>query len=65
MNLMSDRDRSQSRGQDKEQGEEQASAKIESEADLEALDYQRYEIDEVREDTAEEFVKNYVQKGGE
>ena len=36
-----------------------------SEADVEKIDELLDEIDSVLEENAEEFVKNYVQKGGE
>ena len=62
---MSDRERSRSRDQDSEKSEDQAAERVESDADLEALDDLLVEIDEVLEENAEEFVKNYVQKGGE
>ena len=62
---MSDRDRAQSTGKAEESHDEQDAASVESETDLEALDDLLDEIDEVLEENAEEFVKNYVQKGGE
>jgi ubiquitin-like protein Pup len=46
--------------------EEEVSAKSESAEKLKAdLDDLLDEIDEVLEENAEEFVRNYVQKGGE
>lgn len=62
---MSDRERSQSEGRRQEDTDEQAVEAVESDSDLEALDDLLDEIDEVLEENAEEFVKNYVQKGGE
>lgn len=62
---MSDRERSQSRKKRSEEIEDQPEAKVENETDLEELDDLLDEIDGVLEENAEEFVKNYVQKGGE
>jgi ubiquitin-like protein Pup len=62
---MSDRERSQPRDKEKKGAEDQPAEKVETEANLEALDDLLDEIDEVLEENAEEFVKNYVQKGGE
>jgi len=62
---MSDRERGQSDGRKKEEVDEQSSASAETERDLDALDDLLDEIDEVLEENAEEFVKNYVQKGGQ
>ena len=62
---MADQDRSQSRGKSGEEHEVEDIEAVEIEADLEALDDLLDEIDEVLEENAEEFVKNYVQKGGE
>lgn len=62
---MSDRERSKSRARQKETTEEEITPAVESESDLEVLDDLLDEIDEVLEENAEEFVKNYVQKGGE
>ena len=62
---MSDRERSQSSDKGKKEETEAVDATIETETDLEALDDLLDEIDEVLEENAEEFVKNYVQKGGE
>ncbi|MDH3462703.1 MAG: ubiquitin-like protein Pup [Acidimicrobiia bacterium] len=62
---MSDRERGQENKKSEEVEAEDTHAVVESEADLEALDDLLDEIDEVLEENAEEFVKNYVQKGGE
>lgn len=62
---MSDRERAQDKGNTEESETEEAQGIVESDADLEALDDLLDEIDEVLEENAEEFVKNYVQKGGE
>lgn len=64
---MSDQDRSKSRPREKteEEVEEVEITDEESEADLEDLDDLLDEIDSVLEENAEEFVKNYVQKGGQ
>ncbi|HJQ77084.1 MAG TPA: ubiquitin-like protein Pup [Acidimicrobiia bacterium] len=62
---MSDRERSQSEGRRQEDVAEESTKAVESETDLDALDDLLDEIDEVLEENAEEFVKNYVQKGGQ
>jgi ubiquitin-like protein Pup len=62
---MSDRERGQAEGRKQEDSEDQSAAAVESETDLDALDDLLDEIDEVLEENAEEFVKNYVQKGGQ
>ena len=62
---MSDRERAQSRKREESESTEETEARTESEADLEALDDLLDEIDEVLETNAEEFVKSYVQKGGQ
>jgi ubiquitin-like protein Pup len=62
---MSDRERSQAKGESQDDAADQESGIVETEADLEGLDDLLDEIDEVLEENAEEFVKNYVQKGGE
>ena len=62
---MSYQERSQSRKKRSEEIEDQPEAKVENETDLEELDDLLDEIDGVLEENAEEFVKNYVQKGGE
>ncbi len=62
---MSDRERAQSKGEDQPKQSGDEVAKTETEADLDALDDLLDEIDEVLEENAEEFVKNYVQKGGQ
>lgn len=62
---MSDRERSQSKGDSEGESTDEESGIVETEADLEGLDDLLDEIDGVLEENAEEFVKNYVQKGGE
>ncbi len=62
---MADQERSHSKGKGREEAAEEDVVVAQSEADLEALDDLLDEIDEVLEENAEEFVKNYVQKGGE
>ncbi|HEX2155167.1 MAG TPA: ubiquitin-like protein Pup [Acidimicrobiia bacterium] len=64
---MTDQERSRSRSREKsdEDVEELEITEEESEADLEGLDDLLDEIDSVLEENAEEFVKNYVQKGGQ
>jgi ubiquitin-like protein Pup len=62
---MSDRERGQAENRRQPDGEEQSTGAAETEADLDALDDLLDEIDEVLEENAEEFVKNYVQKGGQ
>jgi ubiquitin-like protein Pup len=62
---MSDRERSQSEARRQEETEVEDSKTGGSETDLDALDDLLDEIDEVLEENAEEFVKNYVQKGGQ
>ncbi len=58
-------------GKARKRSSEQAAEDVEvevdeaSETDLEAVDDLLDEIDSVLEENAEEFVKNYVQKGGE
>ncbi|MEX0667171.1 MAG: ubiquitin-like protein Pup, partial [Acidimicrobiia bacterium] len=44
---------------------EEETASPRSEADDQKLDELLDEIDQVLEENAEEFVKNYIQKGGE
>ena len=59
------------RGQARKRSSEQASEDVEIEArettetDLSEVDDLLDEIDSVLEENAEEFVKNYVQKGGQ
>jgi ubiquitin-like protein Pup len=62
---MSDRERGKADNRRHEGKEAEAVDAVETEANLEALDDLLDEIDEVLEENAEEFVKNYVQKGGE
>ncbi len=62
---MSDRERSQDAKKSDEVKSEEVEPVVEKDSDLEALDDLLDEIDEVLEENAEEFVKNYVQKGGE
>ena len=60
-------DREQQRRRPPEEGEEveETTAAVETETDDGELDELLDEIDSVLEENAEEFVKNYVQKGGE
>lgn len=60
-----ERPRARSRTDGTDKDEELEVLAEESEADLEELDDLLDEIDSVLEENAEEFVKNYVQKGGE
>lgn len=62
---MAEQDRSANRRKEKDEHSEEVEIVTESDTDLEALDDLLDEIDEVLEENAEEFVKNYVQKGGE
>jgi ubiquitin-like protein Pup len=62
---MSDRERDQAEGRRQDTTEEETTPAIETDTDLDALDDLLDEIDEVLEENAEEFVKNYVQKGGQ
>ena len=62
---MSDRERNQAEGRRREEADDQSTEAVETTADLDALDELLDEIDEVLEENAEEFVKNYVQKGGQ
>ncbi len=60
---MAEQDRAR-RGEREEEAEEAVEA-VESDVDTEAIDDLLDEIDSVLEENSEEFVKNYVQKGGE
>ena len=60
---MSDRDRARAR-QDQEVDEE-TDAVVADREEVEDIDDLLDEIDSVLEENAEEFVKNYVQKGGQ
>jgi prokaryotic ubiquitin-like protein Pup len=62
---MSDRERNQAEGRRREESDVESAEAVETTADLDALDELLDEIDEVLEENAEEFVKNYVQKGGQ
>ena len=64
---MTDRERKQTRSGDSEAAEvvEDAATGEQGEALTERIDDILVEIDTVLEENAEEFVKNYVQKGGE
>jgi ubiquitin-like protein Pup len=64
---MSDQERSKARPREKtdDEVEDLEITDEETEADLEDLDDLLDEIDSVLEENAEEFVKNYVQKGGQ
>lgn len=60
---MSQQDRSRSKRAGDETAEEEA--QIAATADTEEIDDLLDEIDSVLEENAEDFVKNYVQKGGQ
>lgn len=60
---MSQQDRSRSKRAGDETAEEEA--QITATADTEEIDDLLDEIDSVLEENAEDFVKNYVQKGGQ
>ncbi|HEX2028582.1 MAG TPA: ubiquitin-like protein Pup [Nitriliruptorales bacterium] len=64
---MSDSGQSQRRARTREADEVEAPETTETTADelLEDVDELLDEIDEVLEENAEEFIKNYVQKGGQ
>jgi ubiquitin-like protein Pup len=61
---MTERER-QSRSKDSQQDEVQDAPSARGEEVAEKIDDLLDEIDAVLEENAEEFVKNYVQKGGE
>lgn len=62
-------DKERARNRERRAGDDQVEDDVvideESETDLEELDDLLDEIDTVLEENAEEFVKNYVQKGGQ
>ncbi len=60
---MSEQERS--RGKNREEEADTESVTAEVEVDTEAIDDLLDEIDAVLEENSEEFVRNYVQKGGE
>ena len=64
---MAERERKQARSETSEQAEADVAeeAAVEGEELTERIDDLLEEIDSVLEENAEEFVKNYVQKGGE
>jgi ubiquitin-like protein Pup len=64
---MAERERKQAQPQEGDQAEADAApeASVEGEELTERIDDLLEEIDSVLEENAEEFVKNYVQKGGE
>jgi ubiquitin-like protein Pup len=64
---MAERERKQAQPQEGEQTEADVApeAAVEGEELTERIDDLLDEIDSVLEENAEEFVKNYVQKGGE
>lgn len=62
---MAEQEKTGDRRREKEEQSDEVDVVVESDTDLEALDDLLDEIDEVLEENAEEFVKNYVQKGGE
>jgi prokaryotic ubiquitin-like protein Pup len=66
---MSEGGQTRKSGSSREEPEEQAATDTEAKADerelLDDVDELLDEIDDVLEENAEEFVKNYVQKGGQ
>ncbi|MDH4309226.1 MAG: ubiquitin-like protein Pup [Acidimicrobiia bacterium] len=62
---MSDRERSRPQGRDNEQEEAVEEVEAAESSATEGIDDLLDEIDSVLEENAEEFVRNYVQKGGE
>ena len=64
---MTDRERKQTRSSEAEAAEvaDEAAASEQGEALTDRIDDILDEIDTVLEENAEEFVKNYVQKGGQ
>jgi len=62
---MTDREHKQSRPRDAAEAADEAVGADQGEALTERIDDILDEIDTVLEENAEEFVKNYVQKGGE
>jgi ubiquitin-like protein Pup len=62
---MTDRDRSRSNDREAEEELEAETAETTDSAAVEGIDDLLDEIDTVLEENAEEFVRNYVQKGGE
>ena len=64
---MSDRERKQTKGTEAEEAEVQTEEQPAAQGEelTEKIDDLLDEIDSVLEENAEEFVKNYVQKGGE
>ncbi|MDH4309180.1 MAG: ubiquitin-like protein Pup [Acidimicrobiia bacterium] len=62
---MSDRERSRPQGRDNEQDEAVEEVEAAESSATEGIDDLLDEIDSVLEENAEEFVRNYVQKGGE
>ncbi len=60
---MSEQERSRGKHREEEADTETATAEVE--VDTEAIDDLLDEIDTVLEENSEEFVRNYVQKGGE
>lgn len=62
---MADQEKARARSREAEEEQVDEITTEEGEADLEELDDLLDEIDSVLEENAEEFVKNYVQKGGQ
>ncbi|MGA7270415.1 MAG: ubiquitin-like protein Pup [Acidimicrobiia bacterium] len=62
---MAEQEKSKPRSRDQKTDEVEEIEVVESESDLDELDDLLDEIDSVLEENAEEFVKNYVQKGGQ
>lgn len=62
---MTDRDRTAPRKESEEDVVDDISEVTETESGGDSLDELLDEIDSVLEENAEEFVKNYVQKGGQ
>ncbi len=62
---MAEQERKQAKGHEAEETEADALPESQGEEITERIDDLLDEIDSVLEENAEEFVKNYVQKGGE
>lgn len=63
--MAQERQSKQPGGSDRRQEEERIDVRHTDESQMEKIDDLLDEIDSVLEENAEEFVKNYVQKGGQ
>ena len=63
--MTQDREQKPAKNQETEATEEIAATQEQAATDLDALDDLLDEIDSVLEENAEEFVRNYIQKGGQ